>query len=151
MTTYLIGITDLKRFIWKKDIIRQFFKFGIVGGVNTVLSLIIYWIMVGLGIHYFAANTVGFIITVAISYVLNNIFTFKEMGEKIRWSFITLFKVYAAYFLTGIVINTSLLWFWNDYIGINKNLSPILNLFITIPLNFLLNKLWTYKNNKEQS
>ena len=133
-----------------EGLIRQFVKFGFVGGVNTVLSLVIYWVLVGLGIHYFVTNTVGFIITVAISYVLNNIFTFKEVGKKINWSFVTLLKVYASYFLTGMVINTALLWFWNDYIGINKNLSPILNLFVTIPLNFLLNKLWAYRKKDEE-
>lgn len=124
---------------------KQFLSFGTVGAINTVLSLMIYWACVRAGIHYLIANTVGFIITVAVSYVLNNIYTFKDVGKQPSWSFRTLLKVYISYFLTGMFINSILLWFWNDFIGINKNLSPVLNLFVTIPLNFVLNKLWAYK------
>ena len=55
--------------MWSR--MKEFVKFGVVGGINTGLNLVIYWICVGLGIHYLVANTVGFVITVAISYVLN--------------------------------------------------------------------------------
>ena len=116
-----------------------------VGAVNTILGLAIYWICVSFGIHYLIANTIGFIITVAISYVLNNLFTFKDNEGKRDWSLITLLKVYASYFLSGMILNSVLLWFWNDYIGINDKISPVLNLFVTIPLNFVLNKMWAYR------
>ena len=81
----------------------------------------------------------------AISYVLNNIFTFRDSRNNAEWSLVALLKVYFSYFFTGIVINSILLWFWNDRIGINKDLSPILNLFFTIPMNFVLSKLWAYR------
>lgn len=130
--------------MWSR--IGEFVKFGIVGGINTVLNLVIYWICIWLGIHYLAANATGFVITVAISYVLNNIFTFRPTdGRKAEWSLRTLFKVYLSYFLTGMVLNSLLLWFWNDLIGINENLAPVLNLFLTVPINYLLNKLWAYR------
>ncbi len=130
--------------MWSR--IKEFVKFGIVGAVNTILHLIIYWICTWIGIHYLAANAVGFVITVAISYILNNLFTFRQMKDgKVEWSFRTLLKVYISYFATGMVLNSVLLWFWNDCIGINKNLSPVLNLFITVPVNFLLNKWWAYR------
>ncbi len=128
-------------------IIKQFTKFGLVGVINTILSLFIYWVCVGLGIHYLLANLTSFLIAVAISYILNNIFTFRVDNKKARWSLYILLKVYVSYFLTGIVINSGLLWIWNDYVGINENISPILNLIITIPLNFFLNKIWAYRNN----
>ncbi len=126
--------------------IKQFVKFGIVGSINSILGLVIYWICIWIGTHYLVANATGFIITVAISYVLNNTFTFLPSdGARVSWSFKALLKVYVSYFFTGILINSVLLWFWNDYIGISENLSPILNLFVTVPINFLLNKLWAYK------
>ncbi len=137
--------------MWSR--IREFVTFGIVGGINTVLNLVIYWVCMWFGIHYLLANAAGFIITVAISYVLNNIFTFRtsEGGNpgKPEWSFRTLLKVYVSYFATGMVLNSILLWFWNDLIGLNKNLAPVLNLFVTVPLNFLLNKLWAYRQTQK--
>jgi len=106
----------------------------------------IYWVCIWVGIHYLIANAAGFIITVAISYVLNNIFTFQpSKGGRLAWSLKTLLKVYVSYFATGMILNSVLLWFWNDCAGINKNLSPVLNLFVTMPVNFLLNKLWAYR------
>ena len=123
---------------------KQFISFGLIGGLNTLLSLGIYWLIVNLGGHYILASVVGFVITVAISYVLNNIFTFKGEGKP-EWSLKNLLKVYVSYALTGLILNNILLWLWIDVCGINQNLAPVINLFFTIPLNFLLNKLWAYK------
>ena len=139
---------DMKKL--NKSALLQFIKFGMVGGLNSILNIVIYWICVHCGMHYLIANAIGFVITVAISYVLNNIFTFTEKGEKVDWSFLKLLKTYVSYFMTGMVINSILLWFWNDYIGINENLSPILNLFVTVPLNFIINKFWVYRHKKTQ-
>lgn len=129
-----------------RNFVKQFILFGIIGFVNTVLSLVIYWICVGIGIHYFLANAIAFIITVAISYVLNNVITFKSSTESAHFSLEKMIKVYASYFFTGIVLSSILLYFWNDIVGININLSPVINLFITVPTNFLLNKYWVYKS-----
>ncbi len=46
---------------------------------------------------------------------------------------------------TGIVLNSVLLWFWNDYVGVNENVTPIINLVVTVPVNFLVNKIWVYR------
>ncbi len=124
--------------------IKQFISFGLIGGLNTILSLGIYWLVVYLGGHYLLANATAFAITVLISYVLNNIFTFKGEG-KAEWSLRTLFKVYVSYSITGLFLTSILLWVWTDCLGINENIAPIINLFFTIPLNFLLNKFWAYK------
>lgn len=132
-----------------KESALQFIKFGMVGGLNSALNIIIYWVCINCGMHYLAANTIGFIITVAISYILNNLFTFSEKEEQVEWSFLRLLKTYVSYFMTGMLINSILLWFWNDYIGINENLSPILNLFATVPLNFVINKFWIYRRNRK--
>lgn len=126
-----------------KKLFLQFVNFGLVGAFNTILGLVIYWVCIHIGVHYLIANAIGFVITVAISYVLNNLFTFK--GEKTVWSLKTLLKVYVSYSVTGLFLNSALLWMWTSLIGINENLAPVLNLFITIPINFLLNKLWAYK------
>ncbi len=128
------------------EYIKQFISFGLIGGLNTILSLGIYWLVIYLGGHYLLANAIAFAITVFISYVLNNIFTFKGEG-KAEWSLKTLFKVYVSYSITGLFLTSFLLWIWTDCFGINENIAPIINLFFTIPLNFLLNKFWAYKKN----
>lgn len=128
-----------------KNTIVQFIKFGLVGGLNTVLSLLIYYFCLYLGLHYYLANAIAWFITVNISYVLNNILTFKGEDGSVNWSLKALFKVYASYSITGIFLNTFLLWLWVQKFGISEAIAPIINLMITIPTNFILNKFWAYK------
>lgn len=49
---------------------------------------------------------------------------------------------------TGLVLNNILLIVWVDIFKLNEALGPLINLLITIPLNFLLNKYWAYRSNK---
>ena len=132
-------------------IARQFVNFGFVGVINTILNLAIYWFCINNGMHYLLANGIGFVITVFSSYILNNLVTFRKKGKGFEWSIKTLLKVYVSYFLTGMILNSVLLYFWNDFIGISENISPLLNLIVTIPLNFLMNKLWAYGDNAQSN
>lgn len=133
------------------ELVKQLTIFGLIGGLNAFLSLIIYWCCVGIGIHYLFANAIGFILTVAISYVLNNIFTFRYEGQEMEWSIRKMLRAYASYFMTGMILNSVLLWLWNGIIGIDEKLSPILNLILMIPLNFLLNKVWVFNREREKT
>lgn len=128
----------------KKETIIQFIKFGFVGGINTVLSYAIYYVLcIILGFNYLLSQGIAWFITVFISYVLNNIMTFSDGGST-NWSIKNLVKVYISYSVTGLFLATFLSWIWVDVLSIEKAFAPIINLFFTIPLNFLLNKYWAY-------
>ena len=53
-------------------------------------------------------------------------------------------KTFASYGTT-FVLSTILLVIMVDYLKISNIIAPVLNLIITIPLNFLLNKFWAFK------
>ena len=128
----------------KKETIIQFIKFGFVGGINTVLSYAIYYVLcIILGLNYLLSQGIAWFITVFISYVLNNIMTFSDGGST-NWSIKNLVKVYISYSVTGLFLATFLSWIWVDVLSVEKVFAPIINLFFTIPLNFLLNKYWAY-------
>lgn len=136
----------------------QFIGFGIIGGINTVLSLLIFN-----GCYYFLfnenyeqlSNFIGFVITVFISFILNRTFVFKksedsteESGEAKKetpW-YIELIKVYVSYAFTGIFLVGILLYVEKNYLNIPLWIGSMANLIVTVPINFLLNKLWAYKN-----
>ena len=124
----------------KKTII-QFIKFGIVGISNTIISLIVYYALVYLGVNYLIANICGFIISVLNAYYWNNKYVFKNSKTNKSGK---LLKTYASYGITFILSNV-LLYVQVDILGISKIIAPIINLIITIPLNYLLNKFWTFK------
>lgn len=129
----------------KKESTIQFIKFGTIGAFNTILTYVLYFIFVKGGMHYLYANALTWFITVFISYVLNNIFTFGG-NDKLVWSLSALIKVYISYSITGLFLNSLLLALWIDIFGISNVIAPIINLVFTIPINFLLNKLWAYKD-----
>lgn len=124
--------------------IKQFIKFGIVGGINTVLSYAIYYIGIKLGINYILCNAIAFAITVFISYMLNGMFVFQG-EDKWRFDFLALLKVYASYSVTSLFLSSALLGLEVELLHIPEEIGPILNLFVTIPINFLLNKFWAYR------
>lgn len=122
-------------------LVKQFIKFGIVGVSNTLLSLAIYYILVFINVNYLIANIIAFIISVLNAYYWNNKYVFKSNNNS---TFKKLIKVYLSYGIT-FVLGTVLLYVMVDYMHISKYIAPIINLIITIPLNFLLNKLWAFK------
>lgn len=159
----------------KKSSVIQFIKFGLVGVSNTLVNYLVYVIFVALGVHYVIANALGFIISVLNAYFWGSRFVFKEDKSKekrVWWQ--VLLKTYASYAL-GFGINTVLLILWIDllnigaYFGfvgdiiswasgflsflpksmtieeISQIVAPILNMFITVPINFVINKFWAYR------
>lgn len=125
--------------------IIQFIKFGIVGFSNTIISYAVYFFCVWIGMHYQLANIVGFIISVLNAYYWSSRFVFvKQTGEE-RVFFSSLIKTFVAYSFTGIVLNAILLWLLIDKMALSEYIAPLLILLITVPLNFILNKYWSFK------
>lgn len=139
----------MKNTLKLKETITQFIKFGIVGAINTVLS----YIITNLGfymlkLHAQVANLVAFIITVFISFILNGKFVFNEGKEKqIIWK--SLPKVYASYSVTGLFLIGLLLHIEEQMLGIPHYIATLINLLFTIPINFILNKFWAFREKKE--
>ena len=128
-----------------KGLILQFLKFGIVGAFNAFFSYFIYYIGLKIGFHYAVSNFFAFVITVFVSFLLNGMFVFKEnrIGKK-GW-IKALFKVYTSYATTSLFLTTILLWIQVDVLGWSEVIAPFINLFFTVPINFLLNKFWAYR------
>lgn len=133
----------------KKTALIQFIKFGIVGGINTVLSYLITNVCYyGLHLHEQICNLISFVITVFISYLLNSRFVFQKKEEDRQPWYKALAKVYASYALTELLIMGILLYFQERRLGIPHYIATFINLCVTVPLNFILNKFWAYRNHE---
>ena len=120
----------------------QFLKFGMVGAVNTILSyLITNTCYYALHLHEQICNLISFLITVLISFLLNSRFVFRQEESRQPW-YQALAKVYASYALTELVLMGLLLFVQERLLGIPHFIATFLNLCVTVPLNFLLNKFW---------
>lgn len=125
-------------------IIIQFIKFGVVGLSNTIISYLIYALLTYIGMSYVLANIIGFVISVLNSFYWNNKYVFKE-GSQNRNLLNSLLKTFVAYGSTGLILNNILLILLVEYFEISKYFAPILVLIVTIPLNFVINKYWSFK------
>lgn len=125
-----------------KKLVKQFMKFGLVGVSNTLISLGCYYVFVYFGFHYLIANTVGFLVSVCNSYFWNSRYVFKDKKEQsgVR-AFIKVFCSYGVSFC----LSSVLMVIFVQLLGISEYLAPILRLAFTIPLNFVMNKLWAFK------
>lgn len=126
----------------------QFIKFGIVGVSNTLISLIVYYIFLFIdpGL-YLIGNAVGFAVSTFNAYFWNNKFVFKK-GKKEK-NIAVIVKTYISYG-ASFFVSEGLMYVLVDILEVSKMIAPIAILFVTVPLNFLLNKLWVYGNGERK-
>lgn len=136
----------MSAFVWAWHRSEQLIKFALVGCSNTIISLAVYYIMHGiLGAHYLVAYTLGFLVSVCNAFYWNNKYVFKDKQEaSLIRAFIKLVASYGTSFLLSLV----LMGFMVELLQIPSLIAPILKLAVTIPLNFVLNKLWVFKDKK---
>lgn len=124
------------------DWIKQIIKYGFVGFAGTLLSLAIYWPIVLIREDlYIAAYALCFLVSVLFTYWLNNKFVF---SKKEKGHVKPLIKAYASYGI-AFVVGTVFLYILVDFFEVPATIAPILILFVTIPINFFLNRFWTFK------
>ncbi len=147
----------------------QFIKFGFVGVSNTLIS---YGIEM-LCFYVLFANTsfesvlnflksfnifikpeticitfttaIAFIVSVTNSYILNNRFVFFNGEKKFSQHLLSYFKTICCYGVTGLVLSPIIKIFLKNN-GVPYYLAAVVSLAFTIPLNFVLNKFWAFKN-----
>ena len=133
------GITNKQTFT---AFISQFIRFGLVGLSNTAISLAIYYLFLWINpALYILGNIIGFIVSVANAFFWANRYVFKGHVQNL-WK--SLAKTYLAYGST-VLLATGLLFLQVEFWGISKILAPLLNMVITIPLNFIIHKFWVFK------
>lgn len=133
----------------------QFVKFGLVGVTNTAVSYVVNILVLKLlqpyhlSWDYVAGNVVAFLLSVLWSFYWNNKYVFRKGEGQKRSLGKALLKTYVAYGLTGIVLANVLSWVWINVFGISKYVAPLINLVISIPLNFIINKFWAFRTQPE--
>lgn len=137
---------------------KQFIKFCTVGLSNTIISYLVYIICLRffeiyhlfIGYDYFISSLSAFLISTFWSFCWNDRFTFKKgVGEK-RSVWKALLKTYMSYSFTEVFVSNALLYLEIDRLGISKDIAPLINLSVTVPLNYLLNKYWAFRERHKE-
>jgi putative flippase GtrA len=124
-----------------KETGKQFFKFGLIGVSNTLLSLAVYYTLVFLGLHYIAAYTVGFCLSVLNSYYFNSNYVFQRSTQSRLASFTKSFLTYVSTFAIG----TFFLYLMVNNLHISDKIAPLINLTFTVPTNFIIHRFWVFR------
>ena len=128
----------------------QVLLFGLVGFSSALVNLGIYNLMLWLlqtlalfpGVDFLVAQFFGFVISVAWAFWFNRRYVFSTPGAPWKESLI---KVYITYSLTGIGLSSLLSLLWIYELDVPKEVVTLLNDVLCFPVNFLLNKYWSFR------
>lgn len=140
----------LKETEWRRPAI-QFFKFGLVGLSNTAVSMAAYYMTLWANPDWYLLGSVlGTILSIANAFFWNDRFVFAGNARDFFSVLRRLGKTYVSYGGTS-ALSVALLWAEVTFFHVSRSVAPVVNLLATIPLNFLINKFWTFrKDGKEE-
>ena len=139
----------------KKDSLKTILSFCIVGCTNVLVSyctnVVVLFILKNrnMKMDYIIANIIAFIISVFWSYCWNSRVTFKIYDKSFFNQLKMLMRTYITYAFTGVILNNCLSTFWIFIIHMPKLIVPLLNIPISMPINFIISRGWTYKENEK--
>ena len=119
----------------------QFIKFGIVGISNTLLTLVVYTVLLKVfGVWYLAASAIGFAVGATNGFLLNRRWTFRDhVGDAltpVRWAVVQ---------GTGLGINEGLLFLFVSEARLDKLLAQVFATAVVTVTTFFANRAWTFR------
>ncbi|WP_428985222.1 GtrA family protein [Succinatimonas hippei] len=124
-----------------------FFKFIIVGIINTVVGATVMFICYNiLDYSYWISSTLNYVVGGIISFVLNKNFTFKQKSH-VDFKQVILFAliIISSYFFSYIIsLNISHIFFYDYPVLIQENIALCLGMIIYTFINYLGQKLLVF-------
>jgi putative flippase GtrA len=120
----------------------QLMRFGIVGGVGFVVNVAVYTLFVhSVGLDYRAANVVAWLVAVVNNFLLNRHWTFDAREGRAHAQAIRFLLVSLAAEAVSLLLLTAFV----QGAGVAKIPAQALAVAASMPLNFLGNKLWSFR------
>ena len=115
---------------------KQFWKFNIVGIVNTINYYILYMIFIKVFLmNYMYAHLLGFLISMIGSFYLNTYFTYQTRPTLKK------FLKFPLTYVVNILISTLAIYTLVQLLSVHENMAPIMATIIAIPFTFFLSRL----------
>jgi len=133
----------IKYLPYKKEVILQFFKFAFVGLIGTIVNVsIMYTLTEYLGVYYVISAFFAFCIAVTVNFIFNKVWTFRE---KIQDRIIKEYNIFFLVSLSALSVNLLFLYIFTEFLGIYYIISQIIAIGISLMINFIGNKIWTFQ------
>jgi putative flippase GtrA len=120
----------------------QLVRFGLVGGVGFVVNVAVYALFVhSVGLDYRAASVVAWLVAVINNFVLNRHWTFDAREGRAHFQALRFLVVSLVAEAFSLLLLTLLV----EGAGVAKIPAQALAVAASMPLNFLGNKLWSFR------
>jgi putative flippase GtrA len=116
-------------------------KFCAVGAVGYLINLAVYDALLHEGLHYLVAATCSFLVAVTSNYTWNRLWTFREHRGHVGIQGMRFFVVSLAALGANLVV----LHFLIASAGLDKLPAQAVAIVVVTPLNFVGNKLWSFR------
>jgi dolichol-phosphate mannosyltransferase len=118
----------------------QLGKFCVVGAVGYGVNLAVYATLLHAGLHYLLAATCSFRVAVTSNYALNRLWTFRDRRggvatQGMRFFIVSLASLGANLLFLHVLIT----------LGAGKLVGQAIAIVLVTPLNFVGNKLWSFR------
>jgi putative flippase GtrA len=123
---------------------QQLGKFCAVGAVGYLINLAVYDALLHAGLHYLLAATCSFLVAVTSNYTWNRLWTFREHRGHVGVQGMRFFVVSLA----ALGANLLVLHVLVVYGGVGRLLAQAVAIVLVTPLNFVGNKLWSFRRRK---
>ena len=133
-----------------KRSLTQFVKFAVVGGIGTIVNLIVLkgslfvWDQLAASTPFVVeafASGLAFAVAVVNNYLLNRWWTFRSSG-----TMGTEFLKFLTVSLAGLAINELAFYIFRAQLQISVLVSQMLAILCVLPFNFIVNKLWSFRH-----
>ena len=123
----------------KYDKKAQFIRFGIVGIINTLITLIvIYFLQEILHVKYTISNFIGYIAGVVNSFFWNKLWVFKKLNSNfIREAILFLGICYGIQFISLLILV--------EILYVPDSWAQLLSMIVYTLCNFIMNRCITFK------
>jgi putative flippase GtrA len=119
----------------------QLGKFSLVGASGYVVNLVVYTALLkGAGFHYALAATCSFVVAVTNNYIWNRLWTFHDQRGHVGWQGVRFLVVALVAYGANLAILAAFV-----ESGVDKVLAQAIAVILVTPLNFLGNKLWSFR------
>ena len=122
----------------------QLAKFCAVGAVGYVINLGVYTALLHAGLHYLIAATGSFLVAVSSNYLLNRSWTFRDRRAGVAAQGMRFFAVSLASLGANLLVLHILIT-----LGLGKLVAQAVAIVLVTPLNFVGNKLWSFRRRPE--
>jgi len=119
----------------------QLAKFCVVGGSGYVVNLAVYTVLLrGAGVHYLVAAIGSFLVAVTNNYLWNRVWTFRHQRGHVAYQGMRFLVVAVLALSANLVVLKVLV-----SLGVGKILAQAVAIVLVTPLNFVGNKLWSFR------